>query len=266
MTHLYVNNGTSWQEPAGTYIKEGGIWVPAKKVWVKQGGVWSQVTPTPGSATFTASGSFQVPRGVHTLNFSGIGGGGSAGNVVDGGRNDDYGGSGGGASGQKIYNYAITVTPLETISVVIGGGGSRAYGGRDSNNQGGTGGTTYFYASGVYYYLLGGGGGYGGVGDAGRTFAGGSTSTSNSSFVGVIVTNGQNAQYGVGGYGGAGYSGGNTPGGTYGGGNSIHNELNGYSYGGGGAGGWSWYIREDNGNSPCWGGLGTSGYAYFEWS
>ena len=262
---VYVKNVGTYVNPKSIWVKAGGVWSEVKKVWAKNGGVWSPVAPTAGSIAFNSSGSFVVPAGVHNLYFSAIAGGGSAGNVVDGGRNDDYGGSGGGSGGQKTSNYRITVTPGETITVTIGGGGSRAYGGRDSGNQGGQGGYTYIYASSGTYYLIGGTGGYGGVGDAGNQFPGGSTTGSNPTISSITVDNGQNAQYGVGGYGGAGYSGNRTPGGSYGGGNNIHNELNGIDYGGGGAGGWSWYVREDNGNSPCWGGLGTSGYAYFSW-
>jgi len=261
---LFVKSGGTWRNPSTIWVKSGGVWRAVSKVWIKNGGIWEDVNPVPGTRTFTSNGSFTVPTGVHSMFLTAIGGGGSAGNVVDGGRNDDYGGSGGGSGGQKVSNYSIPVTPGETISVVIGGGGSRAYGGRDSDNQGGTGGTTYIYTAAGTYYLLGGTGGYGGVGDAGRTFPGGSTTTANSSLT-VTVDNGQNAQGGVGGYGGAGINGNRTPGGSYGGGNQIHNELNGIDYGGGGAGAWSNYVREDNGNSPCWGGLGTSGYAYFSW-
>jgi len=163
-----------------------------------------------------------------------------------------------------VTNYAIPVTPGETISVTIGGGGGRAGGGRNTPNQGGTGGTTWIYTAAATYYLLGGTGGYGGVGDAGNQFPGGSTTTSNPNLP-VTVDNGQQAQYGVGGYGGAGINGNRTPGGSYGGGNNIHNELNGIDYGGGGAGAWSWYVREDNGNSPAYGGLGAQGYALFQW-
>ena len=259
-----VKTGGVWRNPKSIWVKVGGVWTEVTKVWVKNGGIWSPVAPVAGSATFTYNGSFVVPTGVNSLRMTAIGGGGSAGNVVDGGRNDDYGGSGGGSGGQKVSNYAIPVTPGETISVVIGGGGSRAYGGRDSANQGGTGGTTYIYTAAATYQLYGGTGGYGGVGDAGNRYPGGSTSTSNPNLP-VTVDNGQQAQGGVGGYGGAGINGNRTPGGSYGGGNQVHNELNGVDYGGGGAGAWSNYVREDNGNSPCYGGLGTSGYARFNW-
>lgn len=261
---LYVKTGGVWRNPETIWVKSGGVWRAVTKVWVKNGGIWEDVNPVPDTRTFTANGSFVVPAGVNQIYMTAIGGGGSAGNVVDGGRNDDYGGSGGGSGGQKVSNYLIPTNPGETISVVIGAAGSRAYGGRDSANQGGTGGTTYIYTATANYYLLGGTGGYGGVGDAGNQFPGGTTTTSNSSLT-VTVDNGQAATGGYGGYGGAGINGNRTPGGRYGGGNSYHNELNAIDYGGGGAGGYSTYIREDNGNSPCWGGLGNSGYAFFSW-
>jgi hypothetical protein len=238
-----------------------------QKVWIKNGGIWSPVAPVSSSRTFVSNGSFVVPTGVNRLSLTAIGGGGSAGNVVDGGRNDDFGGSGGGSGGQKVSNYSIPVTPGETISVVIGGGGGRAGGGRDQPNQGGTGGVTYIYTAAATYYLLGGTGGFGGVGGEGNQYPGGSTTTANPTFPAGVVTvdNGQGATGGFGGYGGAGINGNRTPGGRYGGGNQVHNELNGIDYGGGGAGAYSTYIREDNGNSPAYGGLGTSGYAFFSW-
>jgi len=262
-----VKTGGSWVNPRSIYVKSGGTWQLVSKVWVKNGGIWSPVAPVTGSQTFTANGSFVVPTGVNRLYLTAIGGGGSAGNVVDGGRNDDYGGSGGGSSGQKVSGYEIPVRPGETVSVVIGAGGSRAGGGRDSPNQGGTGGTTTITTQLGTYFLLGGIGGYGGVGDAGNQYPGGTQTTANSSFTAgaVTVSQGGNAAGGYGGTGGAGIFGHTTPGGRYGGGNNFHPELNGIDYGGGGAGAYSTYIREDNGNSPAWGGLGTSGYAYFTW-
>lgn len=216
----------------------------------------------PGSQTFTSNGTFTVPPGVTTIYLNGAGGGAGAGNVVDGGRNDDLGGSGGGSSGQKVYNYPISVSPGQQFSVVIGAGGGNAYGGRDSPNQGGAGGTTYFGG----YYLLGGVGGYGGVGDAGNQYPGGTQTTSNSSMPGyVTVSQGGSATYGYGGAGGAGYNGTSVPGGSYPNGNYYHYELDATDWGGGGAGAWQWYIREDNGNSPSWGGKGRQGIVVVTW-
>jgi hypothetical protein len=221
----------------------------------------------PGSATFTSNSGFTIPLGVSTLYFSGIGGGAGAGNIVDGGRNDDYGGSGGGSSGQKVSNYPISVTGGMSIYVTIGGGGGNAYGGRDSGNQGGGGGTTQISLSdGRVYYLLGGVGGYGGVGDAGNCYGGGGQTTYNSSMPGwVTVSQGNGATGGRGGNGGAGFYGGVTGGGSYGGGNNYHYELDASDWGAGGAGTWSNYVREDNGNSPSWGGKGRQGIVVLSW-
>lgn len=266
-SRVYVKDNGNWKVPKSIFVKNAGSWTTVKKVWINVNGVWKEVVPPSQTIDFTSSGSFVVPTGVNQLYLSGIGGGGSAGNVVDGGRNDDYGGSGGGSGGQKIADYLIPVTPGETISVTIGGAGSRAYGGRDSNNQGGTGGTTFIYTAAATYYLLGGTGGYGGVGGAGSQYSGSTQTTANTSFTfgAVTVDGGQNSQSGVGGYGGAGFSGSRKSGGSQGGGSQINDYLNASDYGGGGAGIWSNYIREDNGNSPAWGGLGKAGFARFYW-
>lgn len=222
----------------------------------------------PGSQTFTSNAYFTVPPGVTVIYMYGAGGGGGAGNVVDGGRNDDYGGAGGGSSGQKVYGFPIAVSPGWQFYVTIGAGGANAYGGRDSPNQGGTGGTTQIQGPAGTFYLLGGIGGYGGVGDAGNMYGGGVQTTSNSSMPGYVsVSQGGNAydNPGYGGYGGAGYNGTSVPGGRYGGGNNYHYELDATDWGGGGAGGYSTYIREDNGNSPCWGGKGRQGIVVITW-
>lgn len=266
-SRVNVKDSGVWKNPKTIWVKSGGIWSPVKKVWANVNGTWTLVAAPSQTLEFTGNGSFVVPAGVNQMYLTAIGGGGSAGNVVDGGRNDDYGGSGGGSAGQRVLDYLIPVTPGETISVTIGGGGSRAYGGRDSGNQGGTGGTTYIYTAAGTYYLLGGTGGYGGVGGAGSQYSGTTQTTANTSFTfgAVTVDGGQNSQSGVGGYGGGGYTGSRKSGGSQGGGSQINDYLNATDYGGGGAGIWSNYIREDNGNSPAWGGLGKSGYAKLYW-
>ena len=263
---LIIKNSSVWVEPKAAYVKSGGLWVPSKKLFARTGGAWRLVYPVPGSISFDSNGSFVVPNGVFRMSLTAIGGGGGAGNGVDGGANDDYGGAGGGAGGQKVSGYIINVSPGEVVSVEIGTGGGNASSGRDSVNYGGTGGTTYIYTAGGTYYLLGGNGGQGMSGQ-GFMGAGGSTPTTNSSFSpgSIITNNGSGSGWGVGGYGGAGFSGSTKSGGSYGGGNGYHYELDATDYGGGGAGGWSNYIREDNGNHPCWGGKGKSGFAQFVW-
>lgn len=266
-SRVNVKDNGNWKIPKTIYVKQAGSWTSVKKVWVNQNGVWQPVVPPSQTINFTSSGSFVVPAGVNQLYLSAIGGGGSAGNVVDGGRNDDYGGSGAGSGGQRILDYLIPVTQGETITVTIGSGGSRAAGNRDNPNQGGTGGTTFIYTAAGTYYLLGGTGGYGGVGDAGNNYSGTTQTTANTSFTfgAVTVSGGGNSDGTYGGLGGGGFNGTRVSGGRQGGGNQINDYLNATDYGGGGAGIYSTYIREDNGNSPAYGGLGKAGFARFYW-
>lgn len=263
---LFLKSSGAFVEPKAAFVKTGGVWVPTKKLFVKSGGEWQLVYPIPGEISFSSNGSFVVPNGVFQLSLSAIGGGGGAGNGVDGGANNDYGGSGGGGAGQQVSGYAIPVTPGEIISVSIGAGGGNAPSNRDQVNYGGTGGTTYIYTSQGTYYLLGGNGGQGMSGQ-GFMGAGGLTPTDNTSIPTdlIIANHGEASGWGVGGQGGAGINGVSVAGGSYGGGNSYHPELDAADFGGGGGGAWSNYIREDNGNHPCWGGKGKSGYALFEW-
>lgn len=266
---LYINN----QQPRSMWIRQSGGWQVVKKVWINQGGVWKLVAPQPGTFTATTPGvthSLVIPRMVREIYLTGIGGGGGAGNIVDGGRNDDYGACGGGGSGQRVYNCPIAVQPLETISIVVGAGGANASGARDQPNQGGTGGTSYLVCSSGTYYLYGGAGGYGGVGDAGNQYAGGTTSLTNATIAGVKASNGAswNSNRSRGGAGFINAFGGlgpGQPGQQYGNGGPYRAELDSTEYGGGGAGAYYNYIREDNGNSPGWGGKGKSGLMTVTW-
>lgn len=266
---VFIKGPASWINPKDIWVNINTAWTKVKTVYIKTGGAWVPVVPDSGSHTFTENGSFVVPAGVHYVYVDAIAGGGSAGNVVDGGRNDDYGGAGGGSSGQKIVGYKVEVNPGETISVTIGAGGSRGSGLRDRTNQGGAGGSTSFNAKGKIYSLLGGTGGKGGVGNAGNCYQGTTQTTDNDtiSFDAITVNGGSSAVPGIGGAGGAGFNGTSTAGQRYAtvGSTDYHPELDATDYGGGGAGGWSDYIREDNGHNPCWGGLGKSGYARFYW-
>lgn len=269
---LYVNNGT-WRQPKSMSVNQDGTWVVVKKLWVNQDGTWKQVAPLPGSFTATTPGvthSLVVPHMVREIYLTGIGGGGGAGNIVDGGRNDDFGACGSGGSGQRIYNYPIAVQPLETISIVVGAGGLNASAGRDHPNQGGTGGTSYVSCSSGTYYLYGGAGGYGGVGDAGNQYNGGTTSLTNATIIGVAASNGTSwtpnrSRGGKGFVNAYGALGSGQAGQQYGGGGPYRYELDATEYGGGGAGAYYNYIREDNGNSPGWGGKGKSGLMTVAW-
>jgi hypothetical protein len=270
---FHVKSGGSWQQPKSIFVNQGGSWTTVKKLWINDGGTWKQVAPNSGIQTFTAAGvthTLTIPRMVTTIYLTGIGGGGGAGNMVDGGYNDDSGASGGGGSGQRIINYPIAVTPLETISIVIGDGGGNAGTARGTANRGGSGGTTSVSCSSGTYYLYGGAGGYGGEGFQGARYPGGTTSLSNGTISGVTATNGAHGNAGS--TGGAGFVDANgtlgpgRTGGSYGnGGSTYHYELDATEYGGGGAGAYFGYIREDNGNHPGWCGKGKSGLVTISW-
>lgn len=220
-----------------------------------------------GSQSFTATGTFIVPSGVTTISIELLGAGGSGGGNGGGG-----GGGGGYASG--IY----TVTPGDSIYIIIGsagggpnggastiatlgifsyggdngtsvsnpnlgggGIGGNAIGGTIANNTGGDGG-------GGYWTYFGGGGG-GAAGPLGNGSTGGNTIL----WTGNCVTPG----------GASGASGG-APGGDGGKGagftdsncNVTDPAGNGLNYGGGGGGG-----NGNGGNA----GTGTDGYCYISW-
>src|SRR5690606_15639663 len=87
-------------------------------------------------ARFTSNGTFVVPEGVTTGWVEGCagggGGGGSAGYVA----NNQHNGGGGGA-GQSVIAASYSVTPGDSLSVVIGAGGSRGAGGAGPGHAGG---------------------------------------------------------------------------------------------------------------------------------
>lgn len=269
---LYIHNG-SWQQPRAMWVNVDGTWKVVKKVWANQNGAWTLVAPQGGTFTTTTPGithNLVIPKMVHTIYLTGIGGGAGAGNIVDGGFNDDSGAGGGGGSGQRVYNWPISVQPLETISIVVGAGGGNAGTSRDQANQGQAGGASYISCSSGTYYLYGGGGGLGGVGGAGNQYAGGVTSLTNATIEGVAASNGSswtpNRSRGGAGfinaYGGLGTG---QAGQQYGSGGSYHVELDATEYGGGGAGAYYNFIREDRGAHPGWGGKGKSGLMTVTW-
>lgn len=150
-----------------------------------------------GTSTFTStyysatSTTFSVPAGVTSLTVKawGAGGGGGAGVNSSG-----VGGNGGGGGYAKSV---ITVTPGETLDVLVGSGGAKAGG----NRQGGDGGGYSSVSRGATFLLQAGGGGGGGgsegtsSGNGGNGGAGGGTS-------GIAGSNGGNTSSGGGGGGG----------------------------------------------------------------
>lgn len=126
------------------------------------------------SQTFTSNGSFIVPAGVTALIVTGSGGGGGGGQgVIQNTNTGDYfalAGAGGGAG--MLGYYYLTVTPGQSLNIIIGAGGQTNAPGLPS------------YA-GVTAYFEGGGSGYGG---------GGGASNGASSAYGVGGTPGSNGQ------------------------------------------------------------------------
>ena len=190
-------------------------------------------TQPPITTTFSHTGSNQtyvVPAGITSLNvtLSGAGGG--------GGGNYLAGGTGGLVSG------TLTVTPGETLTIIVGRGGQQGYGSPTSYGGGGApGADVYAYSlsgggggraaiqrSGVDVVTAGGGGGAAG-GPSGSGGAGGGTTGGSGGYFGA--SGGTQSAAGTssfGGNSGSGYSGGN------GGYVSVANN----SSGGGGGGGW----------------------------
>ncbi|HYV94559.1 MAG TPA: T9SS type A sorting domain-containing protein [Chitinophagales bacterium] len=221
----------------------------------------------PGSQTFTSSGTFIVPAGVTSITIEVVGAGGN------GGLN---GGGGGGAGGYASGVY--TVTPLDSLTVMVGvsGGGAGAGTTRVATLISASGGENGFSVANPYI----GGGGTGGTGSGGtilnRTggtggggywtyFGGGGAGAAGATSDGAnggntIVWNGSNCLT----PGGTGGIGGGAPGGDGGKGAGFTDDncsvtdpaAIGGNYGGGGGGG------NGNGGAPK---DGAGGYCLISW-
>lgn len=156
------------------------------------------------SEVFTASGTWQVPAGVTTLYVLAYGGGGG------GGAANTYGGGGGGGGALKTGN-GVSVTPGETVTVVIGAGGGPGVAG---GNTTGTVLVGTITASGGSAGIAGSGLGQGAGGAGGttsKTFAGGTGGGGGGSLIygggggaggGVLAVGGDGSSAGTGGVGG----------------------------------------------------------------
>ena len=198
---------------------------------------------------------FEVPAGVTEVSAVAIGGGGGAA-FCTGSNASSAGGGGGGGTAWGTF----TVTPGETLTVVVGTGGMGgefasaipgASGGDSTISRGGT-------------VLLNGGGGAGGVADAPATnssfgtAAAGGTSTGSERDGGGAGGLGGHPRYNFGGGGGGGAGGYNGTGGNGGSGNSSGTTPQGgqgTGGGGGGGGGQSTQNEQNNGG----GGIGIYG-------
>lgn len=125
MGDVYVKDSGSWSAAKEVFVKDGGVWNSAKAIYVKDAGSWVQIFPSSGSQTYTTAGtySFTVPNGIYTLTASIVGGGGGGGGFR--GNGDNHAGGAGG-SGGFYTGSTISVTPGETLTLVVGAGGGSA--------------------------------------------------------------------------------------------------------------------------------------------
>lgn len=170
---------------------------------------------------FTASQDWVVPAGVTSISVVCIGGGGG-GAGCDGVSNNSSGGGGGGA---LRYVNNITVTPGETLTVVVGLGGTP---GTAAPTDGGNGGESSVSRGAAV--LCSAAGGSGGFAESSTTPTGGNTGVGTGGDGGDGGTGGTNSAGGAGG-GAAGYTG-NGGNGTW-----ANNAVGGTQPSGGGAGG-----------------------------
>jgi len=216
--------------------------------------------------TYTTAGTYSyiVPAGVTSVTIYTIGAGGGSGGCLTNLSHQAAGGGGGGASTQNTF----TVTPGQTLTVIVGAGGTA---GTALGTSGGTGGTSSVTGTGVSITAVGGGGGGGVIasGGAGTAGAGGSTGTGYSVLyaggAGTLgVRNGTRAVGGAGGGGaGSGGAGGNGTAGSTGGGgtNSTGGTGGSGAYGGGtgaGASATTGSLAGVVGNAPGGGAAGAA--------
>ena len=146
--------------------------------------------------TTAATSTWVVPYGVNQITIKVWGGGGGSG----GGGGNAVGGAGGGGG---FVQDTISVTPGESLTVVVGsaGGAGQHDGSFADGSGGGGGGHSAFKRNGTYLLIAGGGGGGGSGSEAnegGGAGSGGGTHTSQ----GVDGVNGSGTGFGNGGSGG----------------------------------------------------------------
>ena len=125
---LYIKNAGSFIEPNEIFVKVFGgddyYWRPVTEIYIKDSGVWRQITPSTGTYTQTSpgTGTFVVPPMVTSINVTlMVGGGGGGASLYFCG--DGHSGEGGGSGGYR-QNVAISTTPGESLTIVVGAGGA----------------------------------------------------------------------------------------------------------------------------------------------
>ena len=115
---------SNYSLPVASATTLGGVKV-GSGLTISNGVVSSSVTggnATHGEKLFTANGTFVVPKGVSILVVTAVGGGGGGG--AGGGNEYDRGKPGGaGGRGSVTSSIPVTVTPGESIPVIVGQGG-----------------------------------------------------------------------------------------------------------------------------------------------
>ncbi len=120
---------------------------------------WATALASAEEASFSDSGTFEVPAGVTSLSITALGGAGGGGG---GGGENKSGGYGGRAA--TVTRSNIAVTPGQVLTITIGQGGGGGSGSTGYANGGGGGGSTSVSpASGPALIVAGGGGGGGGA-------------------------------------------------------------------------------------------------------
>nr|WP_315181703.1 T9SS sorting signal type C domain-containing protein [uncultured Flavobacterium sp.] len=207
--------------------------------------------------TFNSNGTFVVPAGVTSLTVKAWGGGGSGGGATNAGNMIARGGSGGG--GGAYASATITVTPGESLSIIVGVGGAKALAGQNGNSGGNstiTGFTSSIFAS-------GGSGGIGNI-DGAATVVGGAGGVATAGTTKTAGTAGRsgNTQYdAVSGAGGAGANSGGAGGAGISGLGNTQSGNDGSNPGGGGGGG---RTSQDAGSTT--GGAGGDGQVIISWT
>ena len=121
---LYIKNAGSFIEPNEIFVKDGGVWRSVTETHIKDSGVWRKITPSTGTYTQTSpgTGTFVVPPMVTSINVTlMVGGGGGGASLWFCG--DGHSGEGGGSGGYR-QNVAISTTPGESLTIVVGAGGA----------------------------------------------------------------------------------------------------------------------------------------------
>lgn len=264
MSMRYKGAVLSATAPTTSSSSAVGIWTMRQQLQAVGGTGWPNALV--GQQAYTTAGTYTwvVPSGVTSVSAVAVGGGGSGGT---GG--SSYGGNlpgGGGAGGSLAYANSISVTPGESITILVGSGGAGVYAG--TGNNGGDSKFTRGSTDLVFAYGGNKGGAWTTSPTAEKTTA--PPGVTQTYYYGGGNPNGS-AGYGNGGGGAAGYSGNGgqgtctNPGGTNGSGGAGAGAGYAYADIGLGGGGVGLLGQGSNGTAPAGGGSGggNGGNGYY---